>query len=408
VYVGGSFSTAGVSPANNIAKWNTVTSTWSLLGSGTGNGVNREVSALAVLGSDVYAGGYFSLANVGEPILSSGFAKWIGNYTTTPSASSHKTVTGGAGTVIFENSTAVSMNITTTGSGEFNVYRYTDAPLDSFSISGNVSQYRWIRNQLGFGIISDTIRFKLSEIPNNGITTPTNATVYGRTTPGTGLFSVLSTTYDETNDELVAALTNSTFSEFAFGGSDPLPVELTSFNAKAKGNTVELAWETATETKNKGFEIQRKGSDIIWQKAGYVKGNGTSNKPNKYSFSERLLKAGVIVYRLKLLDRDGNFSYSPEIEVKLEVPERFELAPNYPNPFNPTTTIEFTVPATGLATLKVYNSIGQEVATIFNGIAEVGQYRQAVFDGAQFSSGVSFARLQFGGKSLVKKLLMMK
>ena len=96
------------------------------------------------------------------------------------------------------------------------------------------------------------------------------------------------------------------------------------------------------------------------------------------------------------------------MEVEVVVPKVFGLSQNYPNPFNPATTLEFTVPTDGRATLKVYNTLGQEVATVFDGNAVAGQYHQATFDGTKLSSGIYFARLQYDGKQLLKKMLMVK
>lgn len=89
-------------------------------------------------------------------------------------------------------------------------------------------------------------------------------------------------------------------------------------------------------------------------------------------------------------------------------PNVFDLSQNYPNPFNPTTSIQFSVPSDGRVTLKVYNTIGQEVATLFNDVAKAGEYHQAVFDGSRLASGIYFARLDFGGKQMMKKMAMIK
>jgi len=89
-------------------------------------------------------------------------------------------------------------------------------------------------------------------------------------------------------------------------------------------------------------------------------------------------------------------------------PAVLQLFQNYPNPFNPTTTIEFTVPKDGHATVTVYNSLGQQVATLFDGVAQAGYVQQAIFDGKGLSSGVYFSRLEFDGKTLMKKLMLVK
>jgi hypothetical protein len=89
-------------------------------------------------------------------------------------------------------------------------------------------------------------------------------------------------------------------------------------------------------------------------------------------------------------------------------PRVLSLAQNYPNPFNPTTTIEFTVPQDGRVSLMIYNSIGQLVTTVFNGEAKAGYVQRATLDASQLSSGVYFTRLQYDGKILMKKIVLMK
>ncbi len=90
------------------------------------------------------------------------------------------------------------------------------------------------------------------------------------------------------------------------------------------------------------------------------------------------------------------------------VPEAFQLQQNYPNPFNPSTVIRFTVPSNGRAVLKVFNTLGQEVATLFDGIAAAGEYHQAVFDASRLASGIYFSRLEFDGRMQVKKMMLLK
>jgi len=88
-------------------------------------------------------------------------------------------------------------------------------------------------------------------------------------------------------------------------------------------------------------------------------------------------------------------------------PGTFALHQNFPNPFNPTTQISFSVPTTGIVTLKVYNILGQEVATLFSGMKTAGDWI-ATFDGSKLASGVYFYRLQAGNQMQVKKMVMMK
>jgi len=189
-------------------------------------------------------------------------------------------------------------------------------------------------------------------------------------------------------------------------GDVDLPVELTSFSASINHALVNLQWTTATEINNFGFDIERK---VItsWTKIGSVAGNGTSNVPHNYFYSDNVGDAGAYSYRLKQIDRNGAFTYSQEVNVQVAmVPKVFGLEQNYPNPFNPTTTMQFTVPSNRRTTLIIYNTLGQKVATLFDAVASAGDYHQATFDGSRFASGIYFARLEFGGQTLVRKLLM--
>ena len=92
---------------------------------------------------------------------------------------------------------------------------------------------------------------------------------------------------------------------------------------------------------------------------------------------------------------------------KTQVPGNFELSQNYPNPFNPTTIISYSVPQNGFVTLKVYNILGQEVTTLVQGQQPAGNYI-ATFNASKFASGVYLYRLEIGGNSITKKLVLLK
>lgn len=90
-----------------------------------------------------------------------------------------------------------------------------------------------------------------------------------------------------------------------------------------------------------------------------------------------------------------------------DIPKEFSLSQNYPNPFNPTTQIDYSIPKKGYVSLKVYNVLGQEVATLFSGVVNPGNYN-VTFDATHLSSGVYFYRLQAGDVSITKKLVLLK
>jgi hypothetical protein len=88
-------------------------------------------------------------------------------------------------------------------------------------------------------------------------------------------------------------------------------------------------------------------------------------------------------------------------------PTSFALFDNYPNPFNPSTTIRYGLPRGSKVTLIVYNALGQEVATLVNEAQEAG-YHEVRFDASGLASGAYFYRLQAAGLTLTKKLLLLR
>jgi hypothetical protein len=114
------------------------------------------------------------------------------------------------------------------------------------------------------------------------------------------------------------------------------------------------------------------------------------------------------VYRIKQVNKDGSFSYRGMAEVEIvSAPEAFALIQNYPNPFNPSTRIQYSLEKAGPVSLKVYNVLGAEVATLVNGPQEAGSYT-VPFTAQGLASGVYFYRLESGSFVSTKKLILMK
>jgi len=89
------------------------------------------------------------------------------------------------------------------------------------------------------------------------------------------------------------------------------------------------------------------------------------------------------------------------------VPEVYTLSQNYPNPFNPATQIEFSIPKQSQVSLKVYNLLGQEVATLVNGVLPAGHHA-ATFNASNLASGVYFYRIDAGNFNSARKMLLLK
>ncbi len=181
---------------------------------------------------------------------------------------------------------------------------------------------------------------------------------------------------------------------------------------------VSLQWSTASETNNYGFEIERRAIQNsptlniepgTWNTVGFVQGAGTSTSPRDYSYVDNVSSPGRYAYRIKQIDLSGAATYynGAEVEVGL-APKEFALGQNYPNPFNPSTKIEFSVPENGHAVLKVFNMLGQEVATLYEGNAEAGKIYQSEFNASALPTGVYVSRLEFAGQSVMRKMLFVK
>lgn len=186
----------------------------------------------------------------------------------------------------------------------------------------------------------------------------------------------------------------------------PVPVELTSFFVNVVDGKVVLKWTTATETNNKGFNIQRKQNENF-ENIGFVNGNGTTLTANNYTFIDNSINAGTYVYRLQQVDFDGSINYSNEIFVDVNSPNEFNLYQNYPNPFNPSTTISFSLPLQSDIQLDIYSINGELISNILNGNYEAG-FHSVVFDVSNLSSGTYIYRITAGSYTESRKMTVLK
>ncbi|MFA6232928.1 MAG: T9SS type A sorting domain-containing protein [Bacteroidota bacterium] len=192
-----------------------------------------------------------------------------------------------------------------------------------------------------------------------------------------------------------------------------MPVELTSFSARYIDRSVQLNWNTATELNNFGFAIERSQDSENWEEVGFVPGYGTSSSPKSYAhidyLNDELAYAPQLAYRLRQMDRDGTTDYSNIVYVKTgELPAGVALYTAYPNPFNPATTISFTMQESANVNLKVYNTFGQEVATLLRNSAMDAGLHTVAFNGDKLPSGVYLAVLEANGVLQQQKLVLNK
>ena len=197
-----------------------------------------------------------------------------------------------------------------------------------------------------------------------------------------------------------------------------IPIQLSSFTGRIiNQSVVRLEWTTLTETNNLGFEVQRStnartGYETL--SSGFVAGHGTSLVPHSYWYEDTAAAPGISYYRLKQIDVDGTVHYSDGVRVSVlagvkeeEIPSVFSLSQNYPNPFNPATVIRYGLALRSQVDLSVYNTLGQQVATLVQGEEEAG-YHEGRFDASGMPSGVYFYRLSAGAYVETRKSVLIK
>ena len=208
------------------------------------------------------------------------------------------------------------------------------------------------------------------------------------------------------------------FYPFGVGNDGALPVELIAFYGEANNTDIFLHWNTATEINSNSFEIERKElSGKNWLKIGSVNANFLSNSPKSYSFTDRILKPGGYLYRLKMIDNDGSFQYSKIFEVKAKLSMGLELCQNYPNPFNPSTSINYKIPYDSDVLIEVFNILGMRVSQLVNEFQEAGYYHvdfNPSRENKAISSGVYYYKITAIEKrtgvrfNLLKKMVFLK
>lgn len=186
-----------------------------------------------------------------------------------------------------------------------------------------------------------------------------------------------------------------------------VPVYFQEFAARASDYSVELTWSVASDEAIEGFRLYRR-------EGGTRAASLTANliPPNETSYSDRDVRPAVqYEYTLAAVNTDGSETLSRPVTVRIS-PAGPELLQNHPNPFNPTTTISFTLPARAHATLTIHNIEGRLVAKLVDGVIDDG-IKEVTWDGTNSqgipaSSGVYFYRLKAGNQTLTKKMVLLK
>ena len=215
----------------------------------------------------------------------------------------------------------------------------------------------------------------------------------------------------------------------AVNGDHTLPVEISSFEGSADYARNSLFWTTESEINSQGFRIWRaetSGDEVLpaltafypvadWNGDSGLLGHEYSNEIHNYSWTDTNVEAGMwYVYRLEAVDLDGTSEFQEELVwiEALTPPSDLSLEPNYPNPFNPTTTISFVLPQSGQVHLAVYNLQGQLVRTLISDQLSWGRH-SVVWDsrnerGAELASGTYIYLLDTPSGRQVRRMLLLR
>ena len=180
---------------------------------------------------------------------------------------------------------------------------------------------------------------------------------------------------------------------------EPVPVEMSSFTAELDNQRVKLCWKTQTEINNKQFEIERNLSGR-WEMIAIVEGKGTTAIPSIYYYTDDLRyvsSVGIILYRIRQVDYNGSFRYSGQVEIEADLsPKGFALYQNYPNPFNPSTMIKYAVPEESKISVEIFNSVGEKIGEIDEGVKSAGYY-EVTWNSENLSSGIYYYTITAAG-----------
>ena len=191
-------------------------------------------------------------------------------------------------------------------------------------------------------------------------------------------------------------------------GNCSLPVELVSFDALQTDGDVVLQWETATELNNAGFEVEQAYAGEAFEQVGFVLGAGTTLQAQTYEYRLDDLEPGTYQFRLRQVDFDGAFEYSPVVEANIELAEAFHLTEAYPNPFSASTQVRLMLRQQEQMRVVAYDALGRQVEVMHDGPLVAQEAHTFALTLAEQPSGVYFVRVQGETFAQTRQVLLVK
>ena len=379
----------------------------------TDNSSNSNTGTLTSMDNSDWVTSQAPIGNLGSSYKTDVEGIWKGSGTSESDASNGLTMTVGS---------ALS-------TGNFAVFGNNNVSVNSMSDLGSVgSTIRtgriWQVDESG--TVAATIKIDISDATglSNGTGTASNYRLLYRS--GTsGAFSSAATGSSISGDVVTFNSVSLQDGYYALGAESDatLPVELTSFELlETRNNGITLQWVTESEINNLGFNLDRKTPITDWsQIASYVthpalQGQGSVSHQTIYTFTDNTVQENESYdYRLSDVDYDGNVEYH-SLQLmgvsSTNIPEQFILYPNYPNPFNPVTTIRYDLPKESFVDITVYDMLGNVVYNLVNTNQSSGyksvQWNAINNQGEPVSAGVYLYKIQAENFVDTKKMILLK
>ncbi|MBN1481356.1 T9SS C-terminal target domain-containing protein [candidate division KSB1 bacterium] len=210
--------------------------------------------------------------------------------------------------------------------------------------------------------------------------------------------------------------------DFPYLENEPIVVNLLSFNAEFQADGIHVTWQTAQENSIAGYNLLRRengAADYIRVNEALVKSQGAMQGAT-YELIDRIEHAGTYYYKVARVGLDGQTEESKPITIALSTEvfqsiygaTDFALHPNYPNPFNPETSIKFAIPTSEWVVLEIFDLRGARVRTLVNENLAKGRYERTWDGNNDFgepvATGLYFYRLSAGTFVQTRKMTVMK
>ena len=202
--------------------------------------------------------------------------------------------------------------------------------------------------------------------------------------------------------------------------SSDLPEAMRPRNASVSGNQLRLICNSINPDKaNLPLISSKDKGTLIVRMRLETSAKKFANEPIDLNWSDDAskLKTKIFVFENnKNIEITNTGNYKTETdgiavrgnnEITTSLPTEFSLSQNYPNPFNPSTVINYELPSSNFVTLKIYDLVGKEVATLMNEKLDAGRYT-ATFNGSNLASGMYFYKISAGNFTFVKKMVLIK